>query len=107
MCSNNFLYVDRSKLAQILRILFEKALEQPDGYLVDGVEGRYRSFSTIEAAVKGLKKGHTLFVCIGSKYLNINFARMPLDVTCYNRINKPVEAGDILREFIVEDPYYS
>ena len=103
MSPSNFLLIPNSEYATVLKTLYEKALEQPKGYSVNGVIGNYRVFSDWEDAWEGLKRGHTLFVQIGTKFLNINFAKTSLDVSSYNEINFPNCAQEILKDILVEE----
>jgi hypothetical protein len=103
MSSSNFLPIPVSEYATALQALYEKALEQPKNYSVNGVIGTFRVFSDLEDALKCLKRGHTLFVQIGRKFLNINFAKIPLDVSSYNEINFPNCAQEILKDILVEE----
>jgi hypothetical protein len=87
MCSSNFLDIDNSDFPRVLEILFQEAQENPKNCSINGVRGKYRIFSDLEEALEGLKRGHTLFVQIGCRLLNINFGRKPLDISEYKRVN--------------------
>jgi hypothetical protein len=89
MSSSNFWVVHNSNFSRVLEVLFEEANEKPESCSINGVRGKYRVFSDLEEALKGLKRGHTLFVEVGNKILNVNFGKKCLDISEYRRINYP------------------
>lgn len=98
MAGENLLKVRNSDFKVVLETLFSGAIENPSVNFIPNIDGPFRYFRSIEEAVKGLKRGHTLFVQIGNRFLNINFSKFPIDLSGYDLINGEGRAKKILQE---------
>jgi hypothetical protein len=89
-----------SEFSLVLKALFDGAVEKNESYVKNGLGENFRVFSSLEDALEGLKRGHTLFVQIEKKFLNINFAQKFVNVSEYDRLNYPGCAQESLEDLV-------